>query len=447
MRHLRPILPLLVLLMATGARAGQSAEVLVGRIVASGPFKVAVQTLQAEHDRTVSDIIALTEIPSPPFGEAARAQSYLAMLKAHHLLAVEMDAVGNVMGVRPGTRNHGRGPYIVIAAHLDTVFPEGTDVRVRREGNRLFAPGIGDDTRSLAVLLAYIRALDAAGIRTQDDLLFVGNVGEEGLGNLRGVRYLFHEGRYAGRIKAFFSMDVTNPALVVNGGVGSKRYRAIFRGPGGHSYTDFGIVNPMTAMARSITDLYALSVPGQPKTSYSASVAGGGTSVNSIPGEVFVDFDLRSESAEALAVLDQQFRRILADAVAMENRNRSVRQGEVTLELKGLGDRPAGSTIAGAWMLHVTDAAVRAMGFEPNHIADSTDANLPMSLGIPALTIGSGGEGGRSHSLGEWIDVEPSQSVRGMSVGLAALLATAGVSLHGRPSGMPDIGTHGESRP
>lgn len=427
MRHLGLTLLLSALMMATSARAGPSAEAQVGRIVASRPFKVAVQTLQAEHDRTVADIIALTEIPSPPFGEAARAQAYLEMLKVHRLAAVEMDAAGNVMGVRPGTRNQGRGPYIVIAAHLDTVFPVGTDVRVRRDGNRLFAPGIGDDTRSLAVLLAYIRAMDAAGLRTQEDILFVGDVGEEGLGNLRGVRYLFQQGKYAGRIKAFFSMDVTNPALVVSEGVGSKRYRAIFRGPGGHSFGDFGIVNPMAAMARSIVDLYALSVPERPKTTYSASVTGGGTSVNSIPGEVFVDFDLRSGSAEALAALDQQFRRILEDAVATENRTRSVKQGEVTLELKGIGDRPAGSTVPGAWILQATDAAVRARGFEPSHITDSTDANLPMSLGIPALTIGSGGEGGRSHSLGEWIDVEPSRSVRGMSVGLAALLATAGV--------------------
>ncbi len=416
-----------VLLTAPAANAGPEDGTQVGRIIASQPFRRAVQILQAEHDRTVADIIALTEIPAPPFQEAARARAYLAMLQAHGLSATDMDAVGNVMGVRPGTRNQGRGPYIVMAAHLDTVFPQGTDVRVRRDGDRLSAPGIGDDTRSLAVMLAYIRALDAAQIRTQEDILFVGNVGEEGLGNLRGVRHLFEEGRYAGRIKAFFSMDVIDPDRIVNRGVGSKRYRATFRGPGGHSYDEFGIVNPMAAMARAVVDLYALSVPAAPKTTYSASVVGGGTSVNSIPGEVFADFDLRSESADALANLDLEFKAILTAAVAAENERRSARRGEITLELKAIGDRPAGGTAADAWITQVADAAVRAHGFAPNYVADSTDANLPMSLGIPALTIGSGGAGGRSHSLEEWIDVEPTRSVHGMSVGLATLLASAGV--------------------
>lgn len=434
MRHLQLALTSGLLLIATGAGAEPAADAQVAKILASTSFKLAVQTLRAEHERTVGDIVTLTETPSPPFGEAERAKSYLEMLKAHRLAAVEMDAAGNVMGVRPGTRSNGKGPYVVIAAHLDTVFPAGTDVRVRREGDKLFAPGVGDDTRSLAVLLAYIRAMDAAGIRTEDDLLFVGNVGEEGLGNLRGVRYLFTEGKYSGRIKAFFSMDVIDPALVVDRAIGSKRYRAIFHGPGGHSFSDFGIVNPMAAMAGAITNLYALAVPEQPKTTYSASVTGGGTSVNSIPGETYVDFDLRSESVKELDELDRRFRKILEDAVAAENRSRSVSQGEVTLELRALGDRPAGSTQGDTWMLQATVAAIRAMGFEPRHIADSTDANLPMSLAIPALTIGSGGDGGRAHSLEEWIDVEPAQSVRGMSVGLTAILATAGISGLGCPT-------------
>lgn len=414
-------------LATTSVSAEPTSSTQVSRIVTGQSFRRAVEALQIQHDRTVADIISLTEIAAPPFHEAARARAYLAMLEAHGLSATEMDAEGNVMGVRPGARNGGRGPYIVLAAHLDTVFPEGTDVRVRREGDRLYAPGIGDDTRSLAVMLAYIRALDAAQIQTQEDILFVGNVGEEGLGNLRGVRHLFESGRYAGKIKAFLSMDVIDPERIVDRGVGSKRYRATFRGPGGHSYDEFGIVNPMAAMARAVSELYTLRVSTTPKTTYSASVVGGGTSVNSIPRDVFVDFDLRSESAESLAELDATFKEILKRAVADENQRGAVRLGQITLELEVIGDRPAGQTPASAWITQIADAAVRAHGFEPKYVADSTDANLPMSRGIPALTIGSGGAGGRSHSLDEWIDVEPTRSVHGMSVGLGILLAMAGV--------------------
>ncbi len=195
-------------------------------ILADPRFRAAVATLEREHERTVADIITLTEIPSPPFGEEARAAQYLEMLRAHGLEDVERDAAGNVMGLRRGA---GNGGLVVVAAHLDTVFPAGTDVRVRREGTKLFAPGVGDDTRSLAVILAFIRALDAAGIRTRSDLLFVGDVGEEGLGDLRGVRHLFTEGRYRDRIQAFFTVDSPEMDRVVTGGVGSKRYRVTLR--------------------------------------------------------------------------------------------------------------------------------------------------------------------------------------------------------------------------
>ncbi|WP_304190460.1 M20/M25/M40 family metallo-hydrolase, partial [Phenylobacterium aquaticum] len=286
-----------ITLTASAAGAAPSPDQTVAKIVASPAFKTAVQTLADQHDRTVADIITLTEIPAPPFKEAERGKALLAMWKAAGLTDVQMDPEGNVTGVRPGTRTKGKGPFVVLAAHQDTVFPEGTDVKVRREGTRLMAPGIGDDTRSLAVVLAYMRALDAARIRTKSDVLFVANVGEEGPGDLRGVRYLFNKGVYRGRISAFFSMDSYDPAGITDQGVGSKRYHVVFRGPGGHSYGSFGIVNPMAAMARSVVDLYAIDAPKTPKTTYSASVTGGGTSVNSIPNEVFMDFDMRSESA------------------------------------------------------------------------------------------------------------------------------------------------------
>lgn len=399
----------------------------VRKLVGSPAFKTAVARLDADFDRTVADIVTLTEISAPPFKEEARAKAYLEMLKAHGLSDVAMDAEGNVMGVRPGKATRGKGPFVVIAAHLDTVFPEGTDVKVRREGTRLMAPGIGDDTRGLATLLAYVRAMDAAGVKTRSDILFVGNVGEEGPGDLRGVRYLFNKGPYKDRISAFFSMDGSDPSRIVDAGTGSKRYHVTFKGPGGHSYGAFGAVNPMTAMAKSVVDLYAVEVPKTPKTTYSASVTGGGTSVNSIPNEVFMQFDMRSESAAELAKLDKTLIGILDGATAAENAARSTRFGKVSYEPKVIGERPAGATPADAPIVTLTAAAVSALGFKPEHGASSTDANLPMSLGIPAVTIGSGGKAGRAHALDEWIDVEKGESLKGMQVGLAALLAVAGV--------------------
>jgi len=429
LRHAASLVVLALALTAAPALAAPKADPAktVAKLVASPAFQKAAAKLDADYDRTVADIVTLTEIPAPPFKEAARAKAYLEMLKAHGLTQVEMDAEGNVMGVRPGTATKGAGPFVVIAAHLDTVFPEGTEVKVRREGTRLMAPGIGDDTRSLATLLAYLRAMDAAGIKTKRDILVVGNVGEEGPGDLRGVRHLFNKGPYKGRISAFFSMDGSDPSKIVDKGVGSKRYRVTFRGPGGHSYGAFGIVNPMAAMAKAVSDLYAVQPPTSPKTTYSASVTGGGTSVNSIPNSVFMEFDMRSESAAELARLDQTLVGILDKAVAGENAARSTKDGKVSYEAKVIGERPAGETPRTAEIVQLTAAAVTALGFEPVHEDSSTDSNVPMSLGIPAVTIGAGGKGGRAHALDEWIDVEKAPTVKGMQVGLAALLAVAGV--------------------
>ena len=373
----------------------------------------------------MQDIITLTEIPAPPFKEEARGKAYKAMLEAHGLTDVEIDAEGNVMGLRKGTRP---GPLVVVSAHLDTVFPEGTDVKVRREGTKLFAPGVADDTHNLAVLLAWIRALDAAKIKTSSDILFVGTVGEEGPGDLRGVRYFFNQGKYKDRTKAFFSVDGLDPSGITHVGVGSKRYRATFSGPGGHSYGSFGIVNPMAAMGKAIADFYEVQVPTSPKVTYSASVTGGGTSVNAIPNKVFTEFDMRSADAGELAKLDGRFKEIMQAAVDHENKARSTRVGQVSVEIKPIGDRPAGQTAKDAALVAGTAAAIEALGYKPQYEASSTDANAPMALGIPAITIGGGGSGGRAHSLDEWIDVEKASSVRGMSVGLAAVLVAAGMN-------------------
>lgn len=397
----------------------------VAALMASPAYPKMRETLEREHDRTVEDIITLTQIPSPPFSETARANAYREMLRAHGLAEVEMDAIGNVMGIRRGI---GNGPMVAVAAHLDTVFPAGTDVTVRREGTKLHAPGVGDDTRSLAVLLAFIRALDAANVRTASDILFVGDVGEEGLGDLRGIRHLFTEGKYRDRIKAFFTVDSPDVEVIAVGGIGSKRYHVTFRGPGGHSFGAFGTVNPLYAMAQAMMELSRTHVPANPKTTFCASVVGGGTSINSIPSEVWMDVDLRSQSVDELGRLESRFHAIIEHAVAAENHARAAQTGEVKAELKVVGDRPAGATPMDSDIVRLSTAAIAAHEFSPRHEFSSTDANIPMSLGIPAIKIGSGGSGGRGHSLDEWIDVEKEASVRGMLAGLTAIVAVAGVA-------------------
>jgi acetylornithine deacetylase/succinyl-diaminopimelate desuccinylase-like protein len=269
--------------------------------------------------------------------------------------------------------------------------------------------------------------LDAAGIETRADILFVADVGEEGTGDLRGVRHLFRRGRYKDRISAFITVDSPNMERIVTGGVGSKRYRITFNAPGGHSYGAFGVVNPMFAMADAISRLGRVPVPSEPKTTYSASVTGGGTSINSIPNSVWTEFDLRSESVSELAALEQRFLQIVDAAVAAENDIRSTRNGPVTAEILPIGDRPAGHTSESHELVQFAKAAINAKGFDTRFEASSTDANIPMSLGVPAIRIGSGGTGAREHSLDEWIDVEPGASLRGMEAGLATLLAVAGV--------------------
>jgi acetylornithine deacetylase/succinyl-diaminopimelate desuccinylase-like protein len=415
-------------LAADAGAAGKSpaADKTLAAIRASAGFKQAMAVLDRDHDRIVDETIELTEIPAPPFKEKARGEAMLAKMKALGLADVEMDAEGNVMGLRRGTGPAG-GPLVVIAAHQDTVFPEGTNVKVRREGTKLYAPGVGDDTHSLAVLLAYARALDEAKVRTKKDILFVANVGEEGPGDLRGVRYLFGKGKYKDRIAAFFSMDGTSADRVTFGAVGSRRYRVTFKGPGGHSYGAFGLVNPMAAMGTTVVEMNKIRVPTTPKTTYMTSVVGGGTSVNSIPDAIWLEVDMRSESADELKKLDGLFLRIVKSAVDQENATRSTRAGKITADVKQIGDRPTGATSQDAQIVQLTAAAVKAAGYTPALGASSTDSNIPISLGIPAVTIGSGGEGGRAHSVDEWIDVAKPEAVKGESVGLSALLAVAGM--------------------
>ena len=408
---------------APALAASPDAGAAVRRIVAGAPYKTAAASFDSNHDQWVADIVKITEIQSAPFHEQARAKAFADMLRARGL-DPKIDAEGNVLALRKGTLP---GPVVVVAAHLDTVFPEGTDVHVRREGTRLSAPGVGDDSTGLATLLSLVDAMNAGHIRTRSDILFVGDVGEEGLGDLRGVRYLFEKGEYKGRIRAFFSLDGGGLNSVTTGGTGSKRYRITYKGPGGHSYGAFGIINPLVPLATTVTELYKIEVPSEPKTTYSASVIGGGTSVNAIPNQVWLEVDMRSASAAELATLEKQFLAIVPRAVAQENAARSTRVGTISAEVKPIGDRPAGHTPDSADIVRFAEAAYRAEGLQMDKGTSSTDANEPMSLGIPAITMSRVVKSFGAHSPAEWIDVEKAPNVKLKRILLSTILATAGV--------------------
>jgi di/tripeptidase len=403
----------------------QTADARIQQLVKSTAFKDATAFLERDYDRFVSELITLTEIPAPPFKEQKRAGAYLEMLRGAGLSDVEIDAEGNVMGVRKGKA--GTTSMLAVVAHLDTVFPEGTDVRVRREGTRLMAPGVGDDTRGLALVLTLVRAMDAANVDTAVDILFVGSVGEEGEGDLRGVKYLLQSGKYKGRIQHFVAIDGPgdgHQSNITNSALGSQRYRVTFKGPGGHSFTAFGVVSPAFAMANAMTNLARIKVPATPKTTFNVGVVTGGTSVNSIPTEMSMDVDMRSESPGELRRLVEAFQRSVQAAVEEENRSRSTALGTVVADIKLIGDRPAGETSVETPLVTTTAAALKAFGLKPVYWTTSTDSNIAISMGIPAVTVGRG-PGGRSHSLDEWTDVEKTSAIRAAEVALAIVLGAA----------------------
>jgi tripeptide aminopeptidase len=417
-RHL--VLASCVIAASIAAARAQTPSTGAEAIVRSPAFVAASDFFGRDYDRFVRELIALTEIPAPPFKETARGAAFLQMLRTSGLADVETDAEGNVMGVRRGASR----TMLAVLAHLDTVFPEGTDVHVKRDGTKLRAPGIGDDTRALALMLTMIRAMDAAHIQTANDILFVGNVGEEGEGDLRGAKYLLLKGKYKDRVKSFISIDGGDQGNITNGALGSKRYRVTFKGPGGHSYGAFGIVNPAFAMGEAIAKFSRITVPANPKTTFNVGIVRGGTSVNSIPTEVSMDVDMRSESPDALNTLVAEFQGIVREAVAQENAARSTKEGKVEADVKLIGDRPSGETPVSSPLVQSTTAVVKAFGLTPNYSISSTDSNIPISLGLPALTIGRG-PGERSHSLDEWTDVEKTSAVKAAQIALAIVLAAA----------------------
>lgn len=399
---------------------------LAKRVVSDPKFRGAVAAFDRDFERFVADLIKLTEIPAPPFGEWARSQAYLAMLKDAGLEDVQQDTEGNVMGLWRG-KSPGVVPLLAVAAHLDTVFPEGTDVKVKRSGTRLIAPGIGDDTRGLAFLLALVRAMRDAKVETAGDILFVGNVGEEGPGDLRGSKYLLMKGPWKDRIKRFITVDGGNLDIVTNSGLGSLRYKVTFKGPGGHSWGAFGTVSPAFAMGDAIARMGQLKVAKSPKVSYNVGIVSGGTSVNSIPFEVAMEVDMRAVDPAALKDIDATFKKIVADAVDAENAARSTTNGKITFEMKLIGERPSGTTSPDSPVLRQLAATMGVFDKVPVWETNSTDANIPISLGIPAFAIGrnSGGKSGRGHSLDEWVDVEKTQAVKDFELAAAMILSIA----------------------
>ncbi len=348
--------------------------------------------------QTIKDLITLTEIPAPPFKEKVRAEKFSEMLKEAGAEKVWIDTEGNVIALKKGTEG---SKVVALDAHMDTVFPEGTDVTVTQKGDTLYAPGIGDDTRGLSMIIAILKAIKRANVQTKADLLFIGTVGEEGLGDLRGVRHIFKNNEL--NIDSWISIDGGSIGRVNNAGLGSKRYKAVFKGKGGHSWGAFGLANPHHALGMAITEFTknatAFTAQG-PRTSFNIGRIGGGTSVNAIPFESWMEVDMRSASAERLKQIDQIFRTSMQQAV--KKYNAAGVRDKVTLELVPIGDRPSGELPIETPLIQRAVAVSNFFGAKTKLTRGSTNANIPISMGIPAVTIGRGGKGGGAHSLGEW---------------------------------------------
>jgi len=415
-RHASLCAATLVLMSMAPTAAQQDAAQLGARLLQDAAVKGAVDGVRAAEAQTLEDQVRLCEVEAPPFKEAKRAALYAQLFKEIGLTNVRIDKEGNVLGEKRGTSPR---PHLVFSAHLDTVFPEGTNVNVKREGVILRAPGIGDDCRGLAVVLAVARAMVKHTVQTPGTITFVGTVGEEGLGDLRGVKYLVREGM-KGQIDRFVSIDGTGLGIT-HIAVGSLRYRVTFKGPGGHSYGAFGLVNPIHALGRAMARVADFDVPREPKTTFNVGRIGGGTSVNAIPFEAWAEVDMRSADKAALQSLDAKFHRAMDDAVADENTRWGSRQ--LTVDKTLVGDRPAGRTPAESPIVVAAVSVTKALGLPVTLDEGSTDSNIPMSLGIPAITIDGGGRGTGAHALDEMFDTTNSWQGTQRALLLAVALA------------------------
>ncbi len=391
---------------------------IFARISSDPRVQSTLNDIEANEAETLAEQVRLTEIPAPPFMEQNRAEYYLQQMHNRGLDDAYIDTEGNVIGLRAGS---GDGPLFVIAAHLDTVFPLETDVTVQMRDGRYYAPGIGDDGRGLTVLLTLIDALNSSAIETVGDIMFVGNVGEEGPGDLRGIKAIFRD--HPG-VDGFVSIDGSGLTRITTGATGSRRFAVEFSGPGGHSFSAFGLVSAIHAMGRAITKIGDLEVPSSPKTTFTVGMVDGGTSVNSIAADAVFQLDMRSNDAGELATLEARVKDVTAQAVAEENARWN--NGEITVNFRLIGDRPVGSTGASNPLVQVAALAYEAVGSPIQELRiSSTDSNIPMSMGIPAITIGGGGESGGAHSPEEWYS--PVDSHLGPQLAFLMMLGLVGV--------------------
>jgi len=388
----------ILLLVFTLALRAQNAAALMQEPTIQAALDAAVRN----EPHFIEEQIRVCEIPAPPFHEEARGKEVARLFQQLGLKDVRIDKAGNVIGVRPGASAH---PNLLFQAHLDTVFPEGTDVKVKRDGDVLRAPGIGDDCRGLAMMMGVIRALNEAKVQTPGTITFAADTGEEGLGDLRGTKELFNN-TLKGQIDKFISVDGTG-LRITNVGVGSYRYRATFKGPGGHSFGAFGLANPIQAMGRAIAKIDAFEVPSKPKTTFNVGRVGGGTSVNAIPFECWMEVDMRSSDKDSLETINGKYKAAVQEAIDEENRRWKGR-GPVSVSNEVVGYRPAGSTPADSAIVR-TAIEVTNLFRAPGDLGEgSTDSNVPMNLGIPAITIGGGGEGSAAHALDESFNTKDS---------------------------------------
>jgi tripeptide aminopeptidase len=382
-------------------------------------IKEALEFLEQDNENTVAEQIEFTAIPAPTFAEHVRGQFFQKRFKELGLQNVSLDEHGNIFGFRPGS---GEGPKLVVSAHLDTVFPEGTDVEAKVIDGKIYAPGIADDGRGLAALLTLIRAVNTINFQTVGDIVFVATVGEEGLGDLRGVKGLFADNS---DIDGFISIEPGTPNEITYLATGSRRYRVTYSGPGGHSFGNFGIPSAIHALGRAIAMISEIQVSENPKTTFNVGTINGGTSVNTIAASASMVLDMRSTSQEELKKLEEQVVALLHQAAADENL-RWDKVDSIKVELELVGDRPAGSQSAEAVIVQSAMAAASVLGFEPElNNPSSTDSNVPIGLGVPAVTLGGGGNYGGCHTLQEFFD--PKDAHFGVQKILLTMLGLVGV--------------------
>jgi tripeptide aminopeptidase len=386
--------------------------------------KKGLEFIEKTQEETIEDQINLTKIPAPTFYESVRGEYFFKKFKELGLHDVKKDRVGNIIGLRPGK---GDGPTLVVSAHLDTVFPEGTEIKVNRKNGKVYAPGISDDGRGLAALLTLIKTMNKLGYETIGDLLFVATVGEEGLGDLRGVKGLFED---RDDLDGFISIEPGSPSRIIYLATGSHRYRVTYKGTGGHSFGDFGTPSAIHALGRAIALISDLQVPTDPKTTFNVGKISGGTSVNTIAQEANMIIDIRSTNPDSLLKIENKILEALNEAVHAENDRWGKEVIEVEIEL--VGDRPAGSQPDDSTIVQVSLASTQAIG-QPTELLGptSTDSNVPISLGIPAVTLGGGGECGGVHTLEEWFD--PTNAHLGIQQILLTILGLVGVDNLTRP--------------